>query len=49
MSIDLFYIILGAVSGAAAVHFAKGRNRLIMAAIIGAFIGIAFAILRAFF
>jgi len=48
LSIDLWVVLIGAVSGAAAVFGARGRNRLISGAVIGAVIAIVMGFLRAF-
>ncbi|MEM0976910.1 MAG: hypothetical protein AAGJ34_05200 [Pseudomonadota bacterium] len=49
MSIDFFYILLGAVAAVAGLHWAKGRNKYIIAGVIGAGLGVVFGLLRAIF
>ena len=49
MSIDFIFVLLGAVSAVAAVQWAKGRNKYVIAALIGAGLGVVFAVLRAVF
>ncbi|MEO0342281.1 MAG: hypothetical protein AAF198_02475 [Pseudomonadota bacterium] len=49
MIIDIFYVLLGIVSALAAVYYAKGKNRMLVAGVIGAVVGIVFAILRMVF
>jgi hypothetical protein len=44
--IDFWPIILGAMSGMLSVAFAKGRNRFVIAIVIGAGVGVLFPILK---
>ena len=44
--IDFGPIIIGAISGVLSVAFAKGRNRFVIAIVIGAVVGVLFPILK---
>ena len=48
MYIDPWTVLVGASCGLGAAYFARGRNRLIAAAAIGAIIALVMGFLRAF-
>lgn len=45
-SIDLWIVLTGAIAGAVAAYSARGRNRIVTAAVIGAIIAVVMGFLR---
>ncbi|MBV0911431.1 hypothetical protein [Anianabacter salinae] len=48
VTVSLWVVLVGAVAGAAAVYGARGRNRFVSGAIIGAVVALLMSILRGF-
>jgi hypothetical protein len=46
ITIHLWTVLTGALCGLAAAYFARGRNRLVAAAVIGAVIAVVMGFLR---
>lgn len=48
ITISVWMLLVGAVAGLAAVYGARGRNRLVQGAAIGAVVALVMSILRGF-
>ena len=46
VTVNLWLLVVGAAAGVAAVLLSRGRNRLVMAAVIGALVAFGLGLLR---